>query len=134
MRRSAFSSFLQAAPLKSSTRTRIVFFAKATLAIGLLFWLARSVHLDMDALKVLFERPTLLAMDLGLFAFGAFISALRFRVLLGLADVTISLRALFPLQMTAYFFNVVIPGNIGGDVVKALYVAREEPKEKRTTI
>jgi uncharacterized protein (TIRG00374 family) len=88
----------------------------------------------MGALSVLIEKPWLLAMDLGLFGFGAIVATLRFRVLLGLADVRISSRALFPLQMTAYFFNVVIPGNIGGDVVKALYVARDEPKEKRTTI
>lgn len=88
----------------------------------------------MSALGILFERPKLLAMNLGFFTFGVFISTLRFRVLLGLADVRISLRALLPLQMTANFFNVVIPGNIGGDVVKALYVARDEPKEKRTTI
>lgn len=88
----------------------------------------------MGALSILVERPALLAMDLGLFTFGAIISTLRFGVLLGLADVSVPFRRLFPLQMTAYFFNVVIPGNIGGDVVKALYVARDAGKEKRTTI
>jgi uncharacterized protein (TIRG00374 family) len=36
--------------------------------------------------------------------------------------------------MTSYFFNTVIPGNVGGDVVKALYVARDAPSAKRTTI
>lgn len=118
----------------STTRTKAIFFAKIVLASLLLFWLVRSGHLDMGALKVFVERPALLAMDLGLFAFGACTSTLRFGVLLGLADVRVSFKNLFPLQMTAYFFNVVIPGNIGGDVVKALYVARDEPKEKRTTI
>lgn len=88
----------------------------------------------MDALRVLFDRPKLLAMNLGLFGLGTLVATERFRILLGLANVRVSFRALYPLQMTAYFFNVVIPGNIGGDVVKALYVARDEPKEKRTTI
>jgi uncharacterized protein (TIRG00374 family) len=62
------------------------------------------------------------------------IGTLRFRVLLGLASVEVKLSTLFRLHMTSIFFNVVIPGNIGGDVVKALYVARDEPPAKRTTI
>lgn len=88
----------------------------------------------MSALGIFVERPWLLVMDLGLFALGAVIASTRFGVLLGLADVRVPFSTLFRLQMTAFFFNVVIPGNIGGDVVKALYVARDAPKEKRTTI
>ena len=111
-----------------------MFAAKALVAALLIGWLVRSDSLDLGALAILFQRPALLAMDLGLFAFGAMIGTLRFRVLLGLADIDVSLRTLFRLQMTAFFFNVVIPGNIGGDVVKALYVARDAPASKRTTV
>jgi uncharacterized protein (TIRG00374 family) len=46
----------------------------------------------------------------------------------------VPLATLFMLQLTAFFFNVVIPGNIGGDLVKAFYVARDQPNERRTTI
>lgn len=88
----------------------------------------------MRALSILIERPWLLAMDLGLFAMGAVVATTRFRVLLGIARVEVPWFTLFRLQMTAFFFNVVIPGNVGGDVVKALMVARDAPKEKRTTI
>ncbi len=88
----------------------------------------------MGKLRIFIDRPLLLVMDIVLFAIGAVIATVRFRVLLGLAEVDVPLSTLFRLQMTALFFNVVIPGNIGGDVVKALYVARDAPKEKRTTI
>jgi uncharacterized protein (TIRG00374 family) len=118
----------------SAVRSRLVFVAKAALAIVLVGWLVRSGHLEMSALGILIERPGLLGMDLGLFAGGAVIATLRFSVLLGLAGVRVPFSTLFRLQMTALFFNVVIPGNIGGDVVKALYIARDAPKEKRTTI
>lgn len=103
-------------------------------AILLITWLVRGGHLEMGKLRIFVDRPWLLAMDLGLFTTGALIATVRFRVLLGLAKVEAPLSTLFRLQMTAFFFNVVIPGNIGGDVVKALYVARDAPKEKRTTI
>lgn len=111
-----------------------MFLVKAVVAIGLIVWLVESGHLELSALRIYVDRPLLLALQLGLFFAGAIVATLRFSVLLGLAGVRVPFAALFRLQMTALFFNVVIPGNIGGDVVKALYVARDEPKEKRTTI
>jgi uncharacterized protein (TIRG00374 family) len=111
-----------------------LFAGKALVAALLIGWLVRKGSLDLGALRLLVDRPALLVMDLGLFAYGAVIGTLRFRVLLGLADVTVPLGTLFRLQMTAFFFNTVIPGNVGGDVVKGLYVARDAAPEKRTTI
>lgn len=115
-------------------RSRLVFLAKVVVAVALIGWLVKSGNLDMRAMGIFVERPLLLVLNLALFALGIVIAAARFGVLLGLAGVRVRFGTLFSLQMTASFFNVVIPGNIGGDVVKGLYVARDEPKEKRTTI
>lgn len=119
---------------KRSVKSTLFFLAKVTVAVGLVGWLVQSGQLDFKALGVLFERPSLLAFDLGLFFLGACIGTFRYQTLLRIADVRVSFRTMFTLQMTALFFNVVIPGNIGGDVVKALYVARDAAPEKRTTI
>ncbi len=128
------SPTLPTALLKTSTRNTLVFGAKVGIATLLIAWLVRGGSLDVGALRILVDRPSLLAADIGLFVFGAFVSTLRYRVLLELAAVRVGLGTLFRLQMTAFFFNVVIPGNVGGDLVKALYVARDAPREKRTTI
>jgi uncharacterized protein (TIRG00374 family) len=120
--------------LKPRSKSILLFAAKALVAALLIGWLVQSGSLDVGAAALLVERPTLLAMDLVLFAYGAFIGTLRFRVLLGLADVAVPFWTLFRLQMTAFFFNVVIPGNIGGDVVKGLYVARDAEGSSRTSI
>lgn len=121
-------------PSSPRIRTRIVFAAKVLVASLLIGWLIRSGHLDMKALGIFVERPWLLAMNLTVFMVGAFVSAARFSLLLGLSGVRVPFSLLLRLQFTALFFNVVIPGNVGGDVVKALYVARDAPKEKRTSI
>lgn len=118
----------------SPTRARVVFAAKLVLAAALIGWLIRSGNLEFGTLRVLIDRPILLVLDLGLFLLGVCSTSLRFRVLLGLADVAPPISTILRLQMTAYFFNTVIPGSIGGDVVKALYVARDAPASKRTTI
>jgi uncharacterized protein (TIRG00374 family) len=94
----------------------------------------RSGMLKMGALSIFIERPILLVADLALFAFAVVTGTLRWRALLKLAGAKVPFWRAVQLQLTALFFNVVIPGNVGGDVVKALYVARDEAPEKRTTI
>lgn len=103
----------------------------AGLLIG---WLVRSGHLDVHALRLYLDRPLLLLAAMGLFFTGQMTASTRFRILLRIADVRLSAGLALRLQLTAAFFNTVIPGSVGGDVVKALYVARDEPPEKRTTI
>jgi uncharacterized protein (TIRG00374 family) len=120
--------------VKPRTRNILVFVAKALVAAVLIGWLVRSGNLDIAALGIFIERPALLAMNMALFFLGASIGSLRFGVLLRIADVQVPFLTLFRLQMTAFFFNTVIPGNIGGDVLKALYVARDAPASKRTSI
>ncbi len=116
------------------TRNLLLFAAKVVVAVTLITWLIRSGSLDMKTLGIFFEKPHLLALNVAIFVAGATMGALRYGVLLRLAGVRLPIRRLLQLQFVALFFNVVIPGNVGGDVVKALYVARDAPPEKRTTI
>lgn len=118
----------------SRTRARALFAVKAAVAAVLITWLVRSGDLEMGKLAILVERPLLLAFNLGVFGVAIVLGALRYRALLGLAGVTAPVLRLVQLQLTAVFFNVVVPGNIGGDVVKALYVARDAPTSRRTTV
>lgn len=112
----------------------VVFALKAAVAVGLIGWLIRKGALDFGVLAEVVARPELPAADLGLFFLAATFGALRWRTLLGAAGVHLPVSRALQLHWVALFFNVVIPGNVGGDVVKALYVARDAPPEKRTTI
>ena len=120
--------------MTSRTKSTLLLSAKIAVATALITWLVRSGALDFGKLAILFERPRLLAMSVGLFAAGVVVNSVRWRILLRLAGVDLPLLRTLQLQLTALFFNVVIPGNVGGDVVKALYVARDAEREKRTTI
>jgi hypothetical protein len=118
-----------------SRRRRLLIFAGKVAVAGLLVgWLLRSGALDFAALGLLFERPELLAGTLGVFALAAGVGALRWRLLLELADVRLSVGRALQLQLTGFFFNVVIPGNIGGEIVKSVYAARQAPPAKRPTV
>lgn len=120
--------------MKARTKSLVVFALKALVATVLITWLVRSGVLKFGALSIFLERPILLVADLALFSFSVLTTTVRWRVLLGLANAKIPFGRALQLQLTAFFFNVVVPGNVGGDVVKALYVARDEDPAKRTTI
>lgn len=118
------------------SRSRRLLFLAGKLAVAALLigWLLRSGTLDVGALRLFLDRPDLLAATLALFLLGAGFGALRWRLLLQLAEVHVPLGRALQLQFTAVFFNVVVPGNISGDVVKSVYVARQAAPGKRPTV
>lgn len=107
---------------------------KISVGALLIGWLLRSGTLDFGALSLLVERPELFVANLAVFAFSTGLGALRWRFLLRLADIHLPLGRAMQLAFTAVFFNVVVPGNIGGDVIKSVYVARDVAPEKRTSV
>jgi len=108
---------------------------KLGIALLLVGWLVRSGSLDFGALRILIERPSILALNMAVWlTCSVILSTTRWLLLLRLAHVHVPFFRALSLQLTAVFFNVVVPGNVGGDVIKALYVAREAPPESKTTI
>lgn len=120
--------------MSGRAKNLLVFGLKVAVAAALLTWLVRSGSLDFGALGQMLRSPALVAMDLAVFVLATLFGALRWRALLTLVDVRPRFGRLLQLQLSALFFNVVIPGNVGGDVVKALYVARDARPEARPTI
>ena len=125
---------LAAAGGSSKTRARILFAGKFVLAAALITWLVRSGSLNFRALDVFVDRPLLVLASIGLSLLGVVAGALRWSVLLRLANVRIPLLRAMQLQATAIFFNVAIPGNVGGDLVKSGYAAREAKPAMRPTV
>src|SRR6516165_290957 len=58
-----------------------------------------------------------------------FITFLRWHILVRVIDPTIALRSSILLGLIGYFFNLVIPGSVGGDVIKAAYLARNRTQK-----
>lgn len=111
-----------------------MFAAKVTVATVLIGWLLRSGVLDFRALRLFGDRPLLLVANLAVFMIGVGLGALRWRILLRLADVKMPFFRALQLQLTAVFFNAVVPGNVGGDFVKSAYAARSASPDRRPTV
>lgn len=116
------------------SRRHLSVLVRMVIAVLLLVWLVRSGSLDFGALAIFFERPALLIANLAVFVGTFLIAAVRWRLLLRIAGIQLSLWRAVHLTFTGVFFNVVAPGNVGGEVVKAIYVARDLPPEMRPNV
>jgi glycosyltransferase 2 family protein len=114
----------------SRRRAQILLAIKIAVGALLIAWLIQSGTLDFGALRLFVDRPELLAANLAVFAFTVVLAAIRWRLLLRLTGVELPFGRAVALFLTGMFFNVVLPGNIGGEVVKALYVIRLAPDKK----
>jgi glycosyltransferase 2 family protein len=106
---------------------------KLLLAAGLITWLVSSGKVDFLALKELLE-PKWIAIGLSIVCLNWFFAALRWKILLKTQGINLSYFEVMRLTMIGGFFNFVIPGGVGGDVVKGFYIARENPNERIKSI
>lgn len=121
--------------MSPAAKQRVLFGAKIVITAALVGWLVHKGALDMRVLGVFLEEKSLLFLDMFVFVLASIVLAsMRWRALLSLADVKVAFGRAVHLQFVSLFFNVVIPGNVGGDVIKALYVAREQAPEKRASL
>jgi len=108
-------------------KSALIFAGKVLVTLGLGYWLVSSRTLDAGSLRVL-EQPGLLLATLLLFCVvtvGA--ATVRWSVLLHAYGISVHPLRAAALQLMGLFFNAVIPGNLGGDFVKNLYVVRGRP-------
>jgi|ETNmetMinimDraft_26_1059896.scaffolds.fasta_scaffold12248_3 hypothetical protein len=58
-----------------------------------------------------------------------FVITIRWWLLLRIQDIRISLWEAIRLSFLGQFFNLVVPGTVGGDLVKAYYAAKHTPRK-----
>lgn len=113
-------------------KTTFLTLLKLLFAALLLLWLVRSGQLDFGQLRKFVIEPELAAATLAYFIIGPVIlTTMRWKLLLEAANYVISWKRAFQLQLTGFFFNTVMPGAVGGDLVKTAYVIRDNPNKSK---
>lgn len=104
---------------------------KVALAIGVIYWMVHSGKLDPHVVGHAFtDHPlTALFLILTLYLQIAIISW-RWNILNSALGFGIRYGEAFSLSMIGLLFTVVIPGSVGGDVIKAYYVGTRVPKRR----
>lgn len=107
---------------------------KWVFAVGILFLLIRSGKLSVHDLQRFLSNPRAACWGLVMVATvyaGAFF---RWQNLLRTQNIHLSYAKTFRIGMLGQFFSAFIPGTVGGDLVKAVYIARRFPAQKIKTV
>jgi len=125
-------------PLTGSSARKLLFFLlRLAFAVVLLSLLIRSGRLDLDVLLNL--RPDSrqwTQLVLGAFAIfgGLFLLGLRLRWLLGTIGLRVDYLKSLRVTFLGVFFGTLLPGLVGGDVVKAAALCKGLPRGRRMTV
>ncbi len=108
---------------------------KLFVAAALLVWLQKKGQLDFAQLRLFQENPWLVCATLFYFFVGlVFLGTWRWKTLLKGAGYTLTWTRAVTLQMTGFFFNSVMPGAVGGDIIKIAYVIRDNPGRSKSQV
>lgn len=99
-----------------------------TAFVVLLFWfLARKGLISVEATRRAFEHWERISLAVAALLGSLVLSVLRWHWLLRGRGIDLQLSRTFALSMIGNFFNIALPGAVGGDFVKAFYIAKEQP-------
>lgn len=121
---------------KSQSYKALLLGAKLVLAIGILSYLFLRIQRESGFQRLLTEPKTwsalLLAQLMVLLAFCC--SFVRWFLLVRGLNLRFQLRDAFRLGSLGYMLNQVSPGSVGGDLLKAVFIAHEQPGRRTEAI
>jgi glycosyltransferase 2 family protein len=112
---------LEAPEPRTSGRWKLVL--KLFVSVGLLAYLARRVDLAQMARFLEAANPWLLVVAWSLYLFGQFLSAVKWRRLATAVGFRAPLSRFVAYYFIGMFFNAFGFGTVGGDMIRALYLA-----------
>jgi len=117
---------------KNKTIKYLKVFLKIAIAAFAIWILFKSEKLTKESFTDLFQAKNILFLFLSGLAFvsSQLIVTLRLVILLRAIDFRIRYLFCFKLTMIGNFFSIVIPGTVGGDVIKGYYLINKEESNK----
>ena len=107
---------------------------KFGIVLALIWWMISTDKLSFAEMAVIFNRPDALIASLSVWLIGpVFLGSFRWWLLIRGAELTCSYLRAVKFQLIGFFFNTAMPGAVGGDIVKAIYIARDQTSRQRKT-
>ena len=115
-------------------KSQIKLLLKTTLGLFLVYYVLHSKMVDFDSLKTLLFSPLNLVLAFFFLSFSVLLCTARWLLLVKPQELSQSYRSLLSLSMIGSFFNTFMPGSVGGDLIKAWYIAGREPKKRTKAV
>lgn len=102
-------------------------------AILFLFILVKKGPIKVEQIQLAITQPRLIGLGLGLFLIQFVLFASRWKLFVDQFS-KLDFKTSFKLTLIGQFFSFFIPGGVGGDVVKALELAKEQVASRATAL
>jgi uncharacterized protein (TIRG00374 family) len=101
----------------------------------LFLWLFKSGKLEgLRNLDKLLDAPGFLALALSGLIFNYVFNFYRWKLLLQGVNIDMPMRQVVRLSMIGQFFSIIMPGAVGGDLIKAVYIAKQHSGQRTDAI
>lgn len=107
---------------------------KTLLGLALVAWMLQGKMVDFSLLKHFIFSPVNLLMALLFLGTSALLCTARWLILVRGQGLGLSFQNLFSLYMIGNFFNTFMPGAVGGDLIKAWYIAGNQTHKKTEAV
>ncbi|MCC6347806.1 MAG: flippase-like domain-containing protein [Nitrospirales bacterium] len=117
---------------KSSLKKYCLFSLKISLAVFIIGYMVRSGRITEEVFIKLFRLenvPYLLFSGLAFYS-AQVLAALRFTSIARMIELPVTFSRILKLTLIGNFFNMVLPGSVGGDVIKGVFLIRSEEEGK----
>lgn len=113
-------------------KKHIVFGLKIAIAVVIVWYLFHSGRLTSEIFTQLFNSAFVpfFIMSGSAFLVAQLLASYRLVLLLRMIDLNFSFSYILKLTMVGNFFNIVIPGMVGGDIVKGSYLFKKEENHR----
>lgn len=119
----------QPSPQTSQVKSLLQLILKVGFAGALIYWMIDKGVLNFRSIVSL-ATPQLVAFCLACVFMQIFINNYRWVLLMRAQGIQSDVRHSLPLSFIGMFFNFVMPGGVGGDVIKGYYLLQEHPSRK----
>ena len=110
-----------------STRSILLNLLKMSLVAALLFWMIQTGKLNLSQMSIFITKPEIIIIGALLWLVGpVLLGTWRWWLLVTGAGLECGFLKAVRLQLVGFFFNTAMPGAIGGDIVKAIYIVRDQ--------
>jgi glycosyltransferase 2 family protein len=101
--------------------------AKISVVVLLLWWMASSGKLSWSQMASIYARTDVIVASILVWIIApVLLGTWRWWMLMKGAGIECSYLRAIKLQLVGFFFNTAMPGAVGGDIIKAIYIVRDQ--------
>jgi glycosyltransferase 2 family protein len=112
----------------------LIYILKLVLALGIIAYLIKTEKIDFRSIYNARENYKLIVLAFFFILGAIIINFYRWALLLKGQEIIISAKNIISLSFIGLFFTTILPGAVGGDLIKSVYVAKKSPSKRTASV